>query len=413
MPSNTAASMFGGAGGRGSRASVATLEGLRNVLRSEPERNAGPVAPAARVEADHAPAPASAAAPAAPVDDKHTMQRLNDRLSGYLGRVGQLERENEELAKEIDDILANRKAADGRNWDEVEKPLNDLKKEMKDIAKDNGKLLLQIENSKLANADFKKKLNDEITAKKELEKEIAALKDTIEDTKVNHAQIQKEIDLLKEELTRLENEHKDDVEVLLKKIKNSEVKVEIESSGSDLSEIVNKIRIQYEKISEKNMKENNDWYQSKFENLKVVVDKNDGDWNSAKSELKELLTQKRSVELKIQGIQSKINQLEEALSKTREENNQRLSPLNQVILRLEAELRDVRAQLERHMKNNIHLLGVKMQLEDEMNKYHRLMHDITAEPESVELSLEDALQSEHQVPNQKKEEAKEAAPVKE
>lgn len=76
-----------------------------------------------------------------------------------------------------------------------------------------------------------------------------------------------------------------------------------------------------------------------------------------------------------------INQLEEALSKTREENNQRLNPLNQVILRLEAELRDVRAQLERHMKNNIHLLGVKMQLEDEMNKYHRLMHDITADPE--------------------------------
>lgn len=57
------------------------------------------------------------------------------------------------------------------------------------------------------------------------------------------------------------------MEVLLKKIKNSEVKVEIESSGSDLSEIVNKIRIQYEKISEKNMKENNDWYQSKVRYL--------------------------------------------------------------------------------------------------------------------------------------------------
>lgn len=38
----------------------------------------------------------------------------------------------------------------------------------------------------------------------------------------------------------------------------------------------------------------------------MVVDKNDEDWNSAKSELKELLTQKRSVELKIQGIQSKV-----------------------------------------------------------------------------------------------------------
>ncbi|XP_037333655.2 keratin, type I cytoskeletal 18-like isoform X2 [Pungitius pungitius] len=378
MPSNTAASMFGGAGGRGSRASVSTLEGLRNALRSEPGRNAGPVAPPARDVVDHAPAPA---APAEPADDKRTMHGLNERLSEYLNRVGQLEKDNEELAKEIDDLLANRKAANGRDWDEVEKPLDDLKKQIKDITKDNGKLLLQIENTKLANTDFKKKLDDEIKVKKELEKELADLKDAIEDTKLDHTQKKNEIDLLKEELARLENEHKDEVGDLLEKIKLSEVKVEIESSCMDLSEIVNKIRIKYEKMSEKNMKETNDWYQRKFKNLKVVVDQNDEELNSAKSELKELLSQKRSVEIKIQGIQSKINNLEEALNSVKGEYNQRLGPLNKVIRRLEAELTDAKTQLERHMKSNHNLLCVKMELEEEMRKYHELMHDPTAEPE--------------------------------
>ncbi|KAM8903013.1 keratin, type I cytoskeletal 18-like [Spinachia spinachia] len=377
MPSNTAASMFGGAGGRGSRASVATPEGLRNVLRSELGRNSGHVAPGARVEVDRA--PAKSAAPAPPEDDKHTMQRLNSRLGGYLGRVGQLEKDNEELAKEIDDVLANRKAADGRNWDEVQKPLDDLKKQMKDLAKSNGKLLLQIENTKLADKDFRKKLDDEMNAKKELEKEMTDLKDIIEDTKLNRTQTQNEIDLLKEELARLENEHKHEVGALLEKIEVSEVKVEIESSRTDLSEIVNKIRIRYEKMSEKNMKETNDWYQSKFENLKVVVDQNDKEWNSAKSELKELLSQKRSVDMKIRGIQSKIYNLEEAVNKLKVEYNQRLGPLNEVIRRLEVELTEARAQLERHIKNNNDLLCVKMQLEKEMEKYHQLMNS-TAEP---------------------------------
>lgn len=127
MPSNSAGSMFGGAGGRGSRVSVASLEGLRNVMRSDAERDAAPAAAAAPPAA--APA-APARAPAEPADDKKTLRGLNDRLSGYLGRVRQLERENEDLEKQIDDILAKRKTPEGRDWDEVEKPLEDLKKQV-------------------------------------------------------------------------------------------------------------------------------------------------------------------------------------------------------------------------------------------------------------------------------------------
>lgn len=124
MPSNTAASMFGGAGGRGSRVSVASLEGLRNVLRNETEKDSAPAAPAKPA------ASAAPAAPATPADDKQTLRGLNDRLSGYLGRVRQLEKENGDLEREIDEILAKRKTPEGRDWVEKEKPLDDLKKQV-------------------------------------------------------------------------------------------------------------------------------------------------------------------------------------------------------------------------------------------------------------------------------------------
>lgn len=131
MPSNSAASMFGGAGGRGSRVSVASLEGLRNVLRNETEKDS-PVAAtaAAPVKASAAPASPAAASPVAAPDDKQTLRGLNDRLSGYLGRVKQLEKENGDLKKEIDEILENRQAPAGKDWDEAEKPLDELKKQV-------------------------------------------------------------------------------------------------------------------------------------------------------------------------------------------------------------------------------------------------------------------------------------------
>ncbi|XP_035533881.1 keratin, type I cytoskeletal 18 isoform X2 [Morone saxatilis] len=377
MPSNTAASMFGGAGGRGSRVSVASLEGLRNVLRNETEKDSAPAPP--KPVADLT--PAAPAAPPAPADDKKTLRGLNDRLSGYLGRVRQLEKENGDLQKQIDDILAKRETPEGRNWDAIEKPLEDLKKQIKDITMDNAKLLLQIDNTKLADDDFKNKLKDESKARKELEKDVEDLKKTIEDTKLNRQQTQKEIDLVKGELDRLEKEHKEEVDALCEKIKNSVVTVEIDSKNSNLSEKLNNIRVQYDKLAQKNIKDTEDWYQSKFENIKVVEAQNNEDLQSGKTELKELIKRRQTLEIKIQSLHSMIYNLEETLRSTKAEYGMRLGPLNKVIRDLEAELTEVRSQVERLVENNNNLLCVKMKLEAEIAGYQRLIHGMTADVE--------------------------------
>ncbi|XP_035533880.1 keratin, type I cytoskeletal 18 isoform X1 [Morone saxatilis] len=395
MPSNTAASMFGGAGGRGSRVSVASLEGLRNVLRNETEKDSAPAPP--KPVADLT--PAAPAAPPAPADDKKTLRGLNDRLSGYLGRVRQLEKENGDLQKQIDDILAKRETPEGRNWDAIEKPLEDLKKQIKDITMDNAKLLLQIDNTKLADDDFKNKLKDESKARKELEKDVEDLKKTIEDTKLNRQQTQKEIDLVKGELDRLEKEHKEEVDALCEKIKNSVVTVEIDSKNSNLSEKLNNIRVQYDKLAQKNIKDTEDWYQSKFENIKVVEAQNNEDLQSGKTELKELIKRRQTLEIKIQSLHSMIYNLEETLRSTKAEYGMRLGPLNKVIRDLEAELTEVRSQVERLVENNNNLLCVKMKLEAEIAGYQRLIHGMTADVESLEFAIKDALGGDQQKPD--------------
>lgn len=54
-----------------------------------------------------------------------------------------------------------------------------------------------------------------------------------------------------------------EMDVLREKIKDSEVKVEVDSQNSNLAEMVNKIRNQYDKLAKKNLKETEEWYQSK------------------------------------------------------------------------------------------------------------------------------------------------------
>lgn len=63
------------------------------------------------------------------------------------------------------------------------------------------------------------------------------------------------------------------------------------------------------------------------------------------------------------------------------ESGQRLAPLNQAILNLEAELKEVRSQVERHVENNYNLLCVKMKLEAEIANYQQLIQGTTADAE--------------------------------
>lgn len=70
---------------------------------------------------------------------------------------------------------------------------------------------------------------------------------------------------------------------------------------------------------------------------------------------------------------SQIKNLEEGLLNTKYEYQQRQAPLNKMILALEAELREVRSQVERQVEINKNLLCVKMKLEAEINNYQRLI----------------------------------------
>ncbi|XP_035984044.1 keratin, type I cytoskeletal 18 isoform X2 [Fundulus heteroclitus] len=379
MSRNSSASMFGGAGGRGVRASVSSLEGLRNVLRNEPEKDSAPATPI--VAAPVAPSYAPSVSSLPQQDNKQSLQGLNQRLDTYLRKVRELQDDNEKLQKEIDDILAKRTAPDGRDWDKIQKPLDALDKEIKELTLDNAKVLLQIDNSKLALNDFKNKLDDETKMRKDIEKELENLKKDIEDTKQQREQLQGETKLVKDEVDRIEKCHKEEVKLLREKIRNSEVKVEMESQNSNLADIVKDMRHHYEKVAEKNLKETEDWYKSKFDTIQVKTAQNNEALESGKDELKKLLKQKKTLELQIQTSYTTIYALEDNLMKAQDENNRRLVPLNSTIINLEAELKEVRAQVEQKIESYKALLSLKMKLEKEIQQYQTLIEGMDRELE--------------------------------
>ncbi|XP_030637583.1 keratin, type I cytoskeletal 18-like [Chanos chanos] len=372
MSRSSAGSMFGGAGGRGARASVSTLQGLRNALRPDSQPQAQPNGPVA----------------AAPVDDKRTMEGLNNRLQDYLGRVRKLERSNEDLEEQIKDVLKRRGKTTDRDWNEVQKPLEDLKKKIRDMTMDNARILLQIDNNKLANEDFKNKLETEQIARQNVEHDLVDLRKVIDDTQLARMNLESQIESVKEEIAFLKKDHRDEVAALKDKIKDSSVNVEIDSPQSNLSDTVNKIRQEYEKLAKKNREETDEWYKTKFENIRVEVAKNTESLQTSRTELTELRRVRQILEIELQAMQNTIHSLEETLADTAGRYGRELARLNRILQQLEQDLSQVREQVERQASDYQELLNIKMKLEAEIDNYRGLLGD-----NGVAFSLEQALNS--------------------
>ncbi|KAK6483277.1 keratin [Huso huso] len=351
---SSAASMFTGADGRGSRISVPIIRAVSNNLSSSLDLNAGSSALLHN-------------------NEKETMQGLNGRLAGYLSKVRGLEEANSRLEDQIKEVMS-RTTPTERDWSAYEKPLTDLRKQVSDMALDNARLVLQIDNARLAADDFKVKWEAELAMRQGVEQDIGGLRKIIDDTSIGRMQLENQIESLNEELAFLKRNHEEEVASIRAQISDSSVSVEVDApKGVDLGEMIAQIRSQYETAAQKSREDTEVWYKNKFEELSMEVTQNTEALQSAKSELNDLHRQKKGLEIELQTLHNTNCSLEDTLHDIENRYNMEVGKLNQAIRQLEDELGQVRTTTERQANEYTILLNMKMKLEAEIATYRRLL----------------------------------------
>ncbi|XP_048339181.1 keratin, type I cytoskeletal 18-like isoform X2 [Sphaerodactylus townsendi] len=314
-----------------------------------------------------------------PGRQQEALQSLNERLAGYLQRVRGLEAANRALEQEIAAIRARRAGAVGhKDWEACERPLADLRKQVEDLNMENVKLLLQIDNARLAADDFKHKLEAEQAVCDSVQKDTHGLRKMIDDTNFLRLKLEGELESLREELAHLRKSHKEEVDALSALIANSDVTVQVDNpQKQDLSGRIAEIRNQYEKVAEQNRADAEDWYKNKFDSISQEVDVNTQALEEARSELTELRRQLQGLEIERQTLQKMVDTLENTLKNTENRCHNDLGSLNRVIMKLQDDLAACRADLERQVRDYEALLDLKTKLENEIQHYRSLIEGAT------------------------------------
>ncbi|XP_029946902.1 keratin, type I cytoskeletal 18-like isoform X2 [Salarias fasciatus] len=306
-------------------------------------------------------------------NEKGAMQNLNDRLANYLTTVRNLESANRELEMKISEALA-KGGAEMKDYSKYEPIIEDLRRKIFDKILDNARLVLQIDNARLASDDFKVKADNEMAIRQSVEADIAGLKKVIDDTNMSRVNIESEIEALKEELLFLKKNHENEVMELRNQISMSGVQVDVDApKGQDLSQVMEDMRSKYEKEALKNAQDLKQWHENQIADVQVQVSQNTEALQGAQMEKGDLSRQIQTLEIELASQQSLKASLEDTLHNTELRNNMEMEKYNNIILRLEEELTHLRANIQQQTQEYEALLNMKMKLEAEIETYKTLL----------------------------------------
>ncbi|XP_060929950.1 keratin, type I cytoskeletal 18 [Limanda limanda] len=323
-------------------------------------------------------------------NEKFAMQNLNDRLANYLETVRTLEQANSKLEIKIREAL-EKSGPDFRDYSKYQAILDDLRRKVFDSTTDNARLILNIDNARLAADDFRVKYESELSIRQSVEADIIGLRKLIDDTNMSRMNLESDIETLKEELIHLKKNHENEVMELRNQIAQSGVHVDVDApKGHDLAQLMTEIRAKYEKMALKNQEELKLWHESQITQVQTEVVQNTEALKGAQTEVNDLRRQLQTMEIELESQRSMKGSLEGTLRDTEMRYNMEIESLNTILLGLEAELTQLRNNIQLQTQEYESLLNMKMKLEAEIATYRRLL-------DGEEFVLQDALEDQKTV----------------
>ncbi|XP_077139611.1 keratin, type I cytoskeletal 18-like [Ranitomeya variabilis] len=322
-------------------------------------------------------------------NEKEVMQNLNNRLASYLEKVNDLEKSNKQLEIQIRKKLSEDVAVK-KDYSDYFTLINTLKKQITDSISENTKLLLAIDNSKLAANDFKEKWGTELALRHSVERDMNSLRKTKEEHVVINDSLRADVESLQSELRTVQSDHKQDLAALKDKLERGKVEVAVDAvQGPDLTSILSEIRAQYEAIIKKNKEEADALFQTQYEAVNLQIAKDDEDIRRAQDEVREKRTVLQGLQLELETAGSQVNALKRDLDETELRYKKELERLQGSIRGVEQELSDLLKTIQNNKLEYEALLKIKETLEAEIAEYRRLLDGdekiITPEPRQPDI----------------------------
>ncbi|XP_066220312.1 keratin, type I cuticular Ha7-like [Saccopteryx leptura] len=305
--------------------------------------------------------------------EKETMQILNDRLASYLEKVRQLERENAELETKIREWSKCHETTVCPNYQGYFRTIEELQQKVLCIKAENNRLVVQIDNAKLAADEFRTKYQMEHSLHQLVEADICGLRRALDDLTLAKCDLEAQVESLKEELLCLKKNHEQEVHTLKCQL-GDRLQIELDSEPPvDLHRVLGEMRCQYEAMVETNRQDVEQWFQAQSEGFSLQAMSCSEELQCCQSEILELRCKVNALEVELQAQHNLKDCLQNSLCEAEARYGTELAQMQCLTSTVEAQLAEIRADLERQNQEYQVLLDIRARLEDEIATYQNLL----------------------------------------
>uniref|UniRef100_A0A4W2G0Q3 Keratin, type II cuticular Hb1-like n=1 Tax=Bos indicus x Bos taurus TaxID=30522 RepID=A0A4W2G0Q3_BOBOX len=306
-------------------------------------------------------------------EEKEQIKRLNNKFAAFIDKVRFLEQQNKLLETKLQ-FYQNRQCCESNLEPLFNGYIETLRREAECVEANSGRLASELNHVEEVLEGYKKKYEEEVALKTTAENEFVVLKKDIDCAYLRKADLEANVEALKEEMSFLQSLYDEEIYLLQSQISDTSMVVKMDNSRElNMDSVVAEIKAQYDGIASRSRAEVESWYQTKCEEMKVTVTQQGENLRRTKEEINELNRMIQRLTAEVENAKQQRCKLETALAEAEQQGEAALNDAKCKLAGLEEALQKAKQDMACLLKEYQEVMNSKLGLDLEIATYRKLL----------------------------------------